>query len=314
MPKTLVFQKRLLSAGYVKQRWLFLKLIEKYADFAIQLANVDPSLKEPFIVNTFQFDKFKETSLIPDDFPVRIISINRPSSLHFFAMANIQLLTHAISLLEDTNNLLMKRCTGAVLQSFDVMDFHIKTLALKFLMEETIHHNSDYCRVVTQLLLQCFDTLNSRIDQWNVAEDVHEFDKTLIGLLCDEKILSNFCEVTDDCAKIFDFCLALIQRRREIRGANYEHLIASSYRRLRIILKEHLTPTLILKINEFIIKNHNITTDSLQLLEYCVLAECKTADSAYIWAFGCELAEEILNQCDSAEGMVEIRGKSDFYL
>lgn len=310
MPKTLVFQKRLLSAGYVKQHWLFLKLIEKYADFAIQLANVDPSMKEPFIVNTFQFDKFKDTLLIPDDFPVRVISINSPSSLHFFAMANIQLLTHAMSLLEDFDKPLMKRCTDAVLQSFDVMDFHIKTLALKFLVQETVHHNSDHCRAVTHILLQSFDTLDSRIDQWNVAEDVHEFHETLIQFLCDDRVLTNVCEVTDDCAKIFDFCLALIKRRRDIRAGNYEHVIAASYQRLRIILKEHLTPSLILKVNEFIIKNRYITTESLQLLEYCVLDECKTADSVWTWAFGCELTEEFLNQCDCADRVAEIKGKT----
>lgn len=306
------FQKRLLSAGYIKQHWLFLRLTEKYVDFAIQLANVDPSLKEPFIVKTFQFDKFMETSLIPADFPSRVITIRNLSSLHYFAMANIKILTHAVSLLVNSDELLMKKCTGAVLQCFDVMDFRIKTLALKFLIEETVHRNYDYCRAVTQLLLQSFDTLNSRIDQWNVAEDVNEFDRILSQFLCDERNLSNFCELTDDCAKLFDFCLALIERRRDIRGSNYEHLIAASYQRLRVILMKHLTTSLTLRINEFVVKNQNITTESLKLLEYCVLDECKAADSSFTWAFGCELLEDILNQCECAQGMEEIRGESQF--
>lgn len=309
MPKALDFQKRLLSASYIKQHWLFSKLVAKYVDFAIQLASVDRMLKEPFIVNTFQFDKFKETSLIPDDYPSRIISINSLASLNFFATANVKILTHAVSLLVNSDERLMKQCTEAVLQSFDVMDFYIKTLAIKFLIEETVHQNSDYCRAVTQLLLQSFDAINSRIDQWNVAEDVNEFDKTLTQFLSSEKILLNFCEVTDDCAKVFDFCLALIERRRDIRGANYEHLIASSYKRLRIILRKHQTPSLTLKMNEFIIKKQNLTKESFRLLEYCVLAECKTAESIYTWEFGSELLEKILGQCSRADGTQEVRGK-----
>lgn len=311
MPKTLDFQKRLLSASFIKQHWLFLKLTDKYVNFAIQLAHVDQSLKEPFIVNTFQFDKFNETSLIPEDFPSRIISITSLSTLHFFAMGNVKILTHAISLLENSYEMIVNKCTEAVLQSFDVMNFLVKTLALKFLIEEIVHHN--YCRSVTQLLLQSFDTINKRIDQWNVAEDVHEFDKTLIQFLCDKRILLKFCEVTDDCAKVFDFCLGLVERRRETRGANYEHLIASAHQRLRTILMTHLTPALILKVNEFVVEKQNVTEANLQLLEYCVLEECKTADSVYTWAFGCELVENVLCQCDRAEVVeVELRGRICF--
>lgn len=286
-----------------------MKLIEKYVDFTIQLANVDVSFKQPFIVDGFEFDKFKEMLLIPEDWPPRVISINNLQTLHFFAAANIKILTHAISLLVNSDERLLKRCTGAVLQSFDAMDFSIKILTLKCLLEEKAHDNSDNCRVITQLLLQNFETLNNRIDQWNVVDEVDEFDKVLIQFLCDEKILLNFCEVTDDCEKTFDFCLALIERRREIRGENYEHLIVASYRCLRIILMKHITLPLINKINQFVVKNRNISKDSLQLLEYCVFEECKTNDSVYAWNFACELAVEILDQCDSAEGVGEIRGK-----
>ncbi|KAG4077877.1 hypothetical protein HA402_013811 [Bradysia odoriphaga] len=299
--KTLHFQKRLLSASYIKQHWLFLKLVDRYAEFSHQLVHVDRSLKEPFIVTTFQFDKFKEISLIPTDYPSRVISIRNLSTLHYFTMANVKILTHAISLLVNSHEVLVRRCTDAVLQTFDVMDFHIKMLALQFLLEETVHQNSDYCRAVIQLLLQCFDSINTRIDQWNVAENVNDFDETLTQFLCDDCIHSKFCEKTDDCAKIFDFCLALLERRREIRGSHYEHLIESAHRRLCSILKKHISPSLIRKVDDYISNMQSLSKYSLALLEYCVLEECRYADGMYNWVFGCEMAEKILGQCDRAE-------------
>lgn len=312
--KTLDFQKRLLSASYIKQHWLFLKLVGKYADFSHQLVHVDRSLKEPFIVNTFQFDKFKEISLIPVDYPSRIISIRNLPSLHYFTMANVKILTHAISLLVNSHEMLVRRCTDAVLQTFDVMDFRIKMLALQFLLEETVHQNADYCRTIVQLLLQCFDSINTRIDQWNVTENVNEFDKTLAQFLCNDSILSKFCEVTDDCVKIFDFCLAIIELRRDIRGSSYEHLIESSHRRLCSILKKHISPSLIRKVDNFISSKQKISKGSLELLEYCVLEECRYADGMYNWDFGCEMAEEILKQCDLCERTDDIGGKTNLIL
>lgn len=312
MPKTLDFQRRLLSACYIKQNWLFLKLVERYADFAIQLTQIDRSLNEPFIVDTFRFDKFKETSLIPNDYPQRIVAIRNRSSLHFFAMANLKILIHAISLPVNSYRSyekLVKWCTEAALRSFDVMDFKIKTLALQFLLEVTIHCSVDYCRPVTQLLLRSFIAINSRIDYWNVTDSVNEFDGTLSQFLDNDKIVSSFCEVTDDCAKIFDFCLALTERRRRIGSANYQRLIATSHRRLRCILKTHLTPSLGGKVYEFVFKAQGLTRESLDLLECCVLEECKAAGAAYVWHVGCEQAEEILCQCYSCDHVDKIRGK-----
>ncbi|KAJ6637162.1 Serine/threonine-protein kinase ATR [Pseudolycoriella hygida] len=309
MTKTIEFQKRLLSASYIKQHWLFLKLTDKYVDLATQLANTDPSLKRPFIVNTFVFDKFMETSLIPDDYPSRVISIKNVSTLHFFAMANIKILTHAISLLVNCNEEYLKACSRAVCLCFDVMNFRIKTLALRFLIKETIHHNADFCRAVTQLLVRSFDAVNSHIDQWNVTDDVNEFDDTLIQFLSDRNILTNFCEVPDDCAKTFNFCLRLIKNRREIRGTNYENLIASSYGRLRAILVKHSTPSFNININEFVLKEKNFSKESLQLLECCVLETYKADASIDSWEFGCELTDDILNQCYHAEKIEDTREK-----
>lgn len=268
-------------------------------------------LKEPFIVSTFQFDKFKEMSLIPTDYPSRVVSIRNLPSLHYFTMANVKILTHAISLLVNSHEVLVRRCTDAVLQTFDVMDFSIKMLALQFLLEETVHQNSDYCRSIIQLLLQCFDSINTRIDQWNVADNVNEFDRTLTQFLCDDSILSTFCEVTNDCVKMFDFCLALIERRREIRSSSYEHLIESSHRLLCSILKDHISPSLIRKVDGFISNKQKISKSSVELLEYCVLEECRYADGIYNWNYGSEMAEEILGQCDRLERADDIGGMGD---
>lgn len=303
------FQKSLLSASYIKQHWLFLKLVEKYAMFSVQLTQVDRALKEPFVVTTFQFDKFKETLLIPNDYPSRIVSIKNLSSLHFFAMANIKILTHAVSLLSNSNEPLVKRCMDGVLHSFDVMDFRIKTQALKFLLEGTVHCNSRYGSSITQLLLQSFEAVNSRLNHWNVVvDDVNDFDKTLTQFLCDERILTNFCDTTDGSGKVFDFCLALIDQRREFRSANFERLQAACYQRMNIVLMKHISPTLIQKVNEFIIRKQTITKESLDLLEYCVLEECKTADKVYVWEFGCELTEDILCECDRSTSVDGVQG------
>lgn len=283
-------------------------------DFTTQLANADFSLKQPLVVDLFQNDKFNETSLIPADYPQRTILIKNLATLHFFAMYNVKILTHAITLIADAHEDLTRRCTAAVLQSFDVMDMPIKMLSLQFFLEQMGHEDSEYCRVGTRILLQSFETIDKCIMHWKIHDQEHEFVTALVRFLSEEKKLAKFCETTDDCDRLFDFCFDLIERKQEIRSRDYGDLITGAYRCLRNILKKHITSPQIDKVKHFVVEKQNVTIANLLLMEYCVLKECKINNSLYTWTFGCELAEEILNRLERAGTSDEINGEYCFLL
>lgn len=310
-------QLKMLSAGYLKQRWLFDKLLMKYVQLCRSLADYPTSRDE--LKNTQIFKDAYDLTAIKADCKWNEISLVNAEARNSLLENNIKLLTAMLKIMNKSDRQLECACTESVLHAFQNGILPVKTMCIRYFKKLcyriTIRTELSLLPVLRIALEQSI-IIDSHLDWWLrnaiVQEcDVNNFYQAAASLFGIRELVQYFT-LSVDRQIMLRVGLSLITEEGQSVESEFRKTFVESVLRFTVnILKSSDSGEYIEDVMAIFNRKCDLTPSVLQLFEYCMLYALKQCDADHkIFEFASRLADTIfldLMNCDDEKSFIGIK-------
>lgn len=286
-------QLKILSASYLKQRWLFDKLLMKYIQFTRSLA--EPASCD-HLNNTQIFKGAYDLTTIKADCKWNEIILVNAEVQNSLLENNVKLLNAMITIISKTDNQLECACTESVVHAFQNGILPVKTMCIRYFKKicDRITIRTDLNLLpVLRIALEQTIIIYSQLELWRrnavIKEcDIHNFYRAASNLFGIRE-LAHYFTSTADRQIMLRICLSLITERTSDESEFRNKFIQSVHRFTVNLLQSSTSDEHIEDVMALFDINTKLSPIIMQLFEYCTLnalKECNIDNNLFEIASG----------------------------
>lgn len=214
--KVVGLQNEMLTASYVKQRWLFALILQNYVLLVRELLTDLDLEKLPHHIRAMHSNYAPSSALDPTMTRIEVKSATVRNSL---LESCVKLITHVLPLIVNSDEDLFEQCTHSILLVFDYSNLPLKTQAIHFFSKtfrrRIPSHSSSFLGSLVHKLLQGVHIIRQQIMVWLRAKvirtkDVERFLAAL-GFLLGVREFVNLCQLDENRRVAFQLSAYLLQ-------------------------------------------------------------------------------------------------------
>lgn len=325
-------QQEILSASFMKQRWLFDAIVTKYIECIKNLTKFQISTSQKGDTpQAISIDVFKDTEYsiaqINPKYEYKQILIKSSQIQNALLMHLIKLLTHSMCLLARNKVSFLKSSLDSILHTFDTMNLSIKCLCIQFItksVRKCIISEDDlvtYLGTVIKRTLKGIFYIIQNLNKWLTEKcisngDVERFYEVSATFLSCKDIMRYCSECGSSNYSIpINICLCILsvnQPKMNVKFVNSVYLFLAEM--LQQSETNEFTETIKFKFH--LNNRKHLIPNAMILLEHIILRKLKSdhENQDNILKIIDELADNILCDAASCNSDDQFMGKSLLFL